>query len=214
MYISKSDGGNYTPPPAGNHFAICFRFIDLGTQMVEWKGTQKTQRKVLLSWELPNELMTEGERAGQPFTIGRRYTWSMHEKANLRHDLENWRGRKFTDEDFVGPKRFNTKNLLGKACMLSVVHETREGNTYANISSVAALPKGMVSQVPAPNNPMVYFALEPDSFDASVLEAMSDKLKETITGSPEYKELIDASYRKPNGGDNGDPRDMDDEIPF
>lgn len=87
MYLPKPEGGNFSPVPAGNHIAICYRLIDLGTQLVEWKGAKKTQRKVLISWELPNELMTEGEYAGQPFTIGRRYTWSMSDKANLRHDL-------------------------------------------------------------------------------------------------------------------------------
>lgn len=210
MYLPKPDGGNFTPPPAGNHIAICYRLIDLGTQMVEWKGAQKLQRKVLISWELPNELMTEGDYAGQPFTIGRRYTWSMSEKANLRHDLESWRGRAFTDDDFTGPNRFNAKNIIGKPCMLSIVHETRDGNTYANIKSVAAMPKGM--QAPAPINGPVYFTLEREGFDNAVLDGLSDKLKETIKGSPEYKELVDGAYKKP--ASNGDPRDLDDDIPF
>lgn len=210
MFVPKPEGGNFTPPPAGNHIAICYRLIDLGTQLVEWKGTKKTQRKILISWELPDELMPEGEHMGQPFTIGRRYTWSMSEKANLRHDLESWRGKAFTEEDFAGPTRFNAKNIIGKPCMLSVVHETKDTTTYANIKSVAAIPRGL--PVPAPINPPVYFSLERELFDAAVLDAMSDKLKETIKGSPEYKELIDATYHKPDG--NGDPRDLDDEIPF
>lgn len=209
MFVPEPNGGGFATVPAGNHIATCYRLIDLGTQMVEWKGTKKTQRKVMLSWELPNELMTEGEYAGQPFTISRRYTWSMSEKANLRHDLESWRGRKFTDEDFVGPKRFNARNLIGKSCMLSIVQEDREGTTYANIKAVAAIPKGMA--MPTPVNKQVYFTLEKDAFDANALEGLSDKLKETIKGSPEYRELIDASYRKPESNGN----DFDDaDIPF
>ena len=43
MYVPKPDGGNFTPVPAGNHVAICYRFIDLGTQTVEWKGAKKNQ---------------------------------------------------------------------------------------------------------------------------------------------------------------------------
>ena len=210
MYLPKPDGGNFTPVPAGNHIAICYRLIDLGTQLVEWKGAKKTQRKVLISWELPNELMTEGDYAGQPFSIGRRYTWSMSEKANLRHDLESWRGRAFTDDDFTGPNRFNAANIIGKPCMLSIVQENKEGSTYSNIKSVAAMPKGM--PIPAPVNKPVYFTLEKDGFDAAVLDGLSDKLKETIKASPEYRELVDASYRKPEA--NGDPRDLDDDIPF
>lgn len=210
MFVPKPEGGNFTPPPAGNHVAICYRFIDLGTQIVEWKGAQKHQRKVLISWELPNELMTEGEYAGNPFTIGRRYTWSMSEKANLRHDLESWRGKAFTDDDFSGPNRFNVRNIIGKPCMISIVHETKEGSTYANIKGLAAMPKGV--SAPSPINPPVYFSLEREFFDNSVLDALSDKLKETIKGSPEYREIVDNAYKRPQS--NGDTVALDDDIPF
>jgi hypothetical protein len=210
MYLPNPSGGNFTPVPAGNHIAICYRLIDLGTQIVEWKGAKKNQRKVLISWELPNELMTEGEYEGQPFTTGRRYTWSMSEKASLRHDLESWRGRSFTEEDFSGPNRFNAANIIGKPCMLSIVHETKEGSTYSNIKSVAAIPKGM--PVPAPVNKPIYFTLEGDEYDPAVLESLSEKLQEIIKSSPEYRELIDD---KPHKSDyNGDSRDLDDEVPF
>ena len=208
MYIEKSAGGNFQLTPAGNHVAICYRFIDLGTQLVEWKGTQKTQRKVLISWELPNELMTEGEAAGRPFSIGKKYTWSMHEKATLRHDLESWRNRSFVDDDFAGPNRFNVKNIIGKPCMLSVVHESKDGNTYANINSIASMPKGITA--PAHINPPVYFSLMPEFFDNATLDGLSDKLKEIIKGSPEYKEIVDGVKPKATNFD----RELDDEIPF
>lgn len=206
MFIPEPNGSNFTPPPAGSHAAICYRFIDLGTQMVEWKGSSKTQRKVLIGWELPNELMEDG----RPFTITRKYTWSMSEKANLRHDLEAWRGRAFTADDFSGPQRFNIKNVLGKACMLSLVHEEREGNVYANLKSVSALPKGM--SVPDLKNEVIYLALERPLFDAAAFEKLSDKLKEAIKGSPEFKELM-APTNQSAPSDDGE-RVYDDEVPF
>jgi hypothetical protein len=211
MFLPKPDGGDFVQVPAGNHIAVCYRLIDLGTQFVEWKGVKKTQRKVLISWELPNELMPDGEYAGQPFTIGRRYTWSMSDKANLRHDLESWRGKSFTDDDFEGPNRFNAKNIIGKPCMLSIVQETKEGgSTYSNIKSVAAMPKGMTA--PAPVNKPVYFSLERDLFDGVVLESLSDKLKAIIKETPEYKELVEPTTQRQEFV--GDPRNYDDEIPF
>ena len=208
MYIEKPTGGNFQLTPAGNHVAVCYRFIDLGTQMVEWKGTTKTQRKVLVSWELPNELMMEGDYAGQPFTIGKKYTWSMNEKATLRHDLESWRGRAFVDDDFDGPNRFNIRNIVGKPCMLSVVHEARDGNTYANIKGIAAMPKG----VPAPTqyNHSVYFSLVPEFFDNATLDGLSEKLKETIKGTPEYRDIVNGVKPTPRAGEPG----LDEEVPF
>jgi hypothetical protein len=177
--------------------------------MVEWKGAQKIQRKVMIGWELPLELMPAGDYAGQPFSISQRYTWSMSEKATLRHHLESWRGKAFTDDDFSGSNRFNVKNILGKSCMLSIVHKVNDGTTYANISGIGALPKGMTA--PSQVNKSVYFSLEKDLFDKAVLESLSDKLKETIKGSPEYREIVDgvAPQQHP-------PSDefLSDDVPF
>lgn len=212
MELPQPNDSNFTPPPAGSHAAICFRFIDLGTQMVEWKGTRKTQRKVLLSWELPEERMETGE----PFMIGRKYTWSMSDKAALRAHLQSWRGKAFTDDDFAGPNRFNIKNVLGKACLINIVHEAKDGGgVYANIAGISPMPKGM--PVPQGVNPIVYFSLERHLFDATVLDKLSDKLKETIKGSPEYHELMTPARQ--NGGEAppANPSDygaFDDEVPF
>lgn len=210
MFIPEPNGSSFTPPPAGSHVAICYRFIDYGTQQVEWKGTTKLQRKVLLGWELPNEVMEDGK----PFTISRKYTWSMSEKSNLRHDLEAWRGKAFTTDDFTGPTRFNIKNILGKACLLSVVHETRDGNTYANLMGVSALPKGM--PVPSLTNEIAYLALEKHLFDQHVFDKLSDKMKETIRSSPEFKALFDPNAGEPQPDDDGRVYDdeLSDPVPF
>ena len=184
MFLPQNDGGDFTPPPSGTHLAICFRVIDLGTQKVEWQGQAKLQHKVLVSWELPNEPMDDG----RPFSISQRYTFSSSEKARLRQDLEGWRGKRFTEADF-GPGGFDIKNILGKACLLSIVHKDKDGKTYANIQSVSALPKGM--EVPKPINGAIYFSLERERFDRAILDGLSTNLQAIITGSPEYKALLE-----------------------
>src|SRR5688572_23018431 len=80
---------------------------------------------------------------GKPFLVRRRYTCSLHEKAALRGDLESWRGRAFTDQEL---QAFDLESLLGVNCLLNILHECRNGSTYANVSSIMRLPKGM----PAP----------------------------------------------------------------
>ena len=62
-----------------------------------------------------DELMEDGK----PFIVQQRYTWSMSEKAKLRADLESWRGKAFEERDFG---TFNIKNVLGKPCVLTIVH--------------------------------------------------------------------------------------------
>ena len=208
MYIPEPSGGDFELAPAGAHVATCFRFIDLGMQLIDYQGQKKTQRKVLLSWELSEERLTKGEFAGQPFTVGKKYTWSMSEKASLRKDLESWRSRAFVEADFKGPNRFNIRNVVGASCLLQISHEDNDGKTYANIKAITSLPKGMVK--PEPINKPVYFCLEKEFFDNSVLDGLSDKLKDIIKVSPEYLELIGAGTPEKQTF----VRDLDDEVPF
>src|SRR5690606_27792591 len=107
-----------------------------GSHEQVFQGESKgLKRLIMIGFELPTELMQEGEYAGKPFSIHKRYNWSTHEKSNMRKDLESWRGKRFDDSDF-GPGGFDVKNLLGVPCTLNIVHETRDGRTYANISSI------------------------------------------------------------------------------
>lgn len=204
---SANAGGDFTPAPAGTHLAICIRFVDLGTQETEWQGQKKVKRQVTIGWELPEERMEDG----RPFTISKTYTWSMAEKASLRHDLENWRGRDFTEQD-LGPDGFDTKNLLGKGCLVSIAHETKNGRTYANVKSISKMMKGMAA--PEAENLHVYFSL--DEFNPEIYAGLSQYLREKIAKSPEYQAVISG---KPIGGSEPPPHEYapengDSDIPF
>ena len=195
----------FTPVPAGNHIAVCYRVIDLGTQRVEYKGEEKHQRKVLISWEIPDEKMENG----QPFTIGQKFTWSMSEKANLRKTLESWRGVPFKETDF-GPGGFDIMNIIGVGCMLNVVHATNGGKTYANIASVAKLPKGM--SAPGPTNARNFVWLSKEEFIEQNFDNLTEGLKALITASPEYKALSESEHIIGNGHEG--PAELEDSIPF
>jgi hypothetical protein len=41
--------------PAGSHFVRLVQIIDLGTQTIVWKEEEKQQRKIMLTFELPEE---------------------------------------------------------------------------------------------------------------------------------------------------------------
>lgn len=213
---TANTGGDFTPPPEGVHRAKCYRFIDLGTQRVEFKGEVKHQRKVMLSFELTDE-MDEFDGQEAPFTVHQRFTWSMSEKGNLRPFLEAWRGRKFTDAD-LAPGGFNTKNLIGVPCMLNVTHTTKEGRTYANIASISPIPKALRDQPQEQFNDSVYLTLEKSEFDADVFASLSDKLRAIIASSPEYETATGrARLEDIPGGTRpagGEEEDFEDTIPF
>lgn len=183
MHLPEKSTSEYETTPAGTHLAICYRFVDLGTHPSDYQGQTKYKRLVLLGFELPNELMEDG----RPFTASKRYTWSMHEKATLRHDLEAWRGVKFTDADF-GPGGFDIRNILGKPCTISIIHDEKDGKTYTNIASIGQVMKGM--QVPQVKNELIYVSLMPEYFERDSYESLSDGLKKKIQESPEWADLL------------------------
>lgn len=180
LIATDSGGKAFTPVPAGTHLAVCAQVIDLGHQ--ESTFYQKVQHKVLLGWELPDEK----DEKGTPFLIWKRYTLSLNEKATLRHHLEAWRGRKFTEDELKG---FDLKNVLGKPCMICVVHNKEDNKTYADVSSVMALPKGTV--VPETTHPKVHFSL--DEWDQGTFDAFSPGLKKVIDSSEERKKKANAA---------------------
>lgn len=199
--IVKQEGGSfdYQICPQGNHVATCFSVIDLGVQEVNYQGDTSFKRKVRVSWELPNELISEGDLAGQPFSIAKNYTFSLNEKAVLYKDLVSWRGRAFTQQELEG---FELFNILGAGCMLNVIHaQSQDGQkTYANVSSVSQMPKGM----PKPELINTIRGFNTEEFDEVAYESFPDWLKTKIN-LPNHKpqELAPPQQNQ-----------FDDDIPF
>jgi hypothetical protein len=178
MILTETSSANFTPCPAGTFLARCCQIIDMGTQQVEYQGEAKPAHKVLIRFEiLDRDTYTD---SGGAYTVSKRYTASLHEKAALRRDLETWRGAKFTDAEL---QRFDLAGVLGKTCLLSVVHETKGDRTFANIAGVMKAPKGMTGS--EPSEPLVHFDLAAP--DWQVFDRLGDKLKAQIAASPEFK---------------------------
>ena len=132
---SNGDGQTFQPAPNGVHQAVCVDVVDLGVLDVTWQGQTKRQHKVNLAWQI-----NEDRDDGKPFLVFKRYTLSLSEKATLRKDLESWRGRKFTRDEEMG---FDLETVIGVNCLLNITHNQVGDKTYANVSSVSPLMKGM-----------------------------------------------------------------------
>jgi hypothetical protein len=192
---------NYEQPPIGTHVARCVKMIDIGTQKGEYQGKVTTKRQCIVGWELPTEMMQEGELAGKPFLVSKFYTASLNEKANLRKDLENWRNKPFTPEELAG---FDSRNILGKACMVTL-SENQQGKV--RVTGVTSLPKSV--NVPAQITPTLYFSLEDGEYDAHVFDGLSDGIKKLIQVAPEFKAL-----HEPRPAAGGQHNDSTEDIPF
>lgn len=176
----SAKANDFEDPPVGVHLARCIGVIDLGTQKDDYQGKTNIRRKTVIKWELPETLMGEGDHAGKPFVIAKFYTASLGDKASLRRDLVNWRGREFTADELAG---FDEKNLLDKGCLLALTE--KDGKVRA--TGIMSKPATMV--LPPRVNPLVYLSLEKDRFDPQVYESLSDWFKDTIRKSPEWAEL-------------------------
>jgi hypothetical protein len=203
MKLTDTGGKEFEAAPIGNHIGRCIGIIDIGTQQGEYQGKTTHARKIVVRFELPNELISEGDFAGKPFTVSKFYTASLSEKANLRKDLVSWRGREFTEEELRG---FDSKNILDKPCMVNVTHNDKG---KAKVSGLTPIPKGM--QVPGRVNDILYFSLEPDEFDVGKFETLSDYYKEQIKKSPEFEALYNGGKPKAKANSFAD---MESDIPF
>lgn len=201
-------GGNFTPVPAGSHPAWCFSIVDLGTQKTEYMGTPKLTPQVRIGFEVPSEtIVIEGVE--KPMTIHQEYTNSLSEKANLRHHLVGWRGVDFTDEQL---KEFDLSKLIGKSCMISVVHKTsKSGNVYGQITSISKLPKGMAALPPMSNTVVLFDVGQGRN---AVFEKLPDFLKEKIALCKEWTSPAAQEDEPPTQGEDMPPEDDGDSIPF
>ena len=212
--IAKSNGGgkDYPPCPGGNHPARCYGVIDLGTQMDGMPGKPpKPTHKVRLMFEIPGETYIFDDKEGpQPYTLSKKFTLSLGEKATLRKDLENWRNKKFTEEELAG---FDIGKVLKAPCMLTVVHseKLKDGakKVYANIGNISAMPKGLQCGE-AVNKPILY-SIE-DGIGGS-FDDLPEWIQEEVKRATEFKVKPPTTHTA-EGGNDESPEEEDNEQPF
>jgi hypothetical protein len=215
-FYVEDKGGNFERCPSGMHLARCYRIVDLGTQKSEYMGQVKYLHKIMLGWEI-HGMNDDGSpikmQDGRPFGIFKNYTLSWSEKANLRLDLQSWRGKPFTQEEM---RKFDLKNVLGAWCMLNIIERPgkSDGKMYTNVDGVTPVP-AMIKQngLPTAVNKNELFKI--DEPDMEMFNGFSDNLKAKISSSPEWqKKQGNTPAPTPQGAPAKPAFDEDDDIPF
>lgn len=204
----KIDFGEMREPvEAGTHVARCYSLIDLGTQEVEWQGDTKHIRKLHITWELPEIMKVFNEEKGeQPQVIGKEYTLSFGDKANLYTDLTSWFAGNEPNGDM---QAWLDEQIVGTPCMLNIIHKTSaKGRVYAKIATITPLPKSV--KCPKQINPSFLFDLE-TRLDSEAFDKIPKFLQDKIALSPEYKILAKAK-KQAGFGDKDD--DVIEDLPF
>jgi hypothetical protein len=186
-----NNGGGQTVP-AGTHVARCYQIIHIGTIVDTYQGEEKLVNKVRLVFELPLETADFG-KGEQPFSIGRDFTLSMHEKSGLRAFVQSWLGKAMSDSDAA---KFDIGTLLGKEAMVSVMHRTANtGRTYADLKGASPLAKGMA----CPPQVNAAFLLDYDSQDFDLrFKMLPEWLQNKVSSSAEFSQRLEKSADQMN----------------
>jgi hypothetical protein len=177
----------YQLPPEGMHEARLVWVIDCGTHRSNFNDGKK-QRKVIFTWELPNEkAVFVEERGKEPFLVSNIYTMSLGERSNLYRDIAAWQGKRA-----IETVRHNLALLLGEACLLNVLHKaTKKNQLRASVISVAPLPRA--TRVPVQITPSLKY-----SITDGVAGGVYDKLPAWIQKMILKSEEIDGEHPSEN----------------
>ena len=198
-------GQEFDPCPVGLHVAVCYGLVDVGTHVEEFQGQKNDRRIVHVLFELPNQTI-EIDGNTMPMGLNKKFTLSLHKKANLRATLESWRGKNFTEMELV--EGFELKNIIGANCQVNVIHNESNGKTYANISSIVPLSQGMNKMDQF--NPTCYYSMD-DQMD--IPENTPQWLQEKIYKSLEWQNGP-GMYPDDHGREEPQMPEEDEDIPF
>ena len=136
MSLIAKERSEYIPIPEDQHRAVCSAIVSIGLQ--ECFGAVKPQ--LVMRFEFPDlrvEREENGQKINEPRTKWQFYTLSLNNKANLRQDMESWRGKGFTKEELEG---FDVMTVLGHACQIQIIHDHSGDRIRDKIKSVSELP--------------------------------------------------------------------------
>lgn len=153
MKAPTQASSDYTPAPEGNQVGILVGLYYFGVQPYTYKGEEKMRHECRVVFELPNAKAKFGDSDEErPYMVGKNGTYSMNEKSFLRKVVEACHGKKLAEDEAVN---FEIESVVGKPCLVNISHYESNGNTYAGIDNVSAIPSGMTA--PERTNPTVVF---------------------------------------------------------
>lgn len=197
---ATADDGKFEAHPAGQMIGVCVDLIDLGERKREWNDKGKPHVTIN---DFCGLVFVSGTKRpdGSLHEVFAEFAVSMHKKGNLRPFLEQWRGRKYTDEEAA--KGVPLHKLVGHPALMSIEHRTSKNDrTYAKISAIMPVPKGM----PVPSIPVdeykrgEFWAKKKDEYRAEVA-----RYRATLATHPADDNFEDFDDQ---------PLPGDDELPF
>lgn len=170
-FHKTEDTGDFITAPEGTTAGTLIALAFLGNHESVWNGETRTRELVGLAWEL-----AEPGPDGRSLSVTETLTASMHEKAKFYARIMALTGGR------EPPPGFALSGLLGRGAIITVTHSTKGERTYANVSAVGPLPRGM--NAAHPSVAPVFFDIEtPDPAAYAALPTRFKKLADTAMGA-------------------------------
>lgn len=166
MGMKLNQSGDFPKAPEGLHQAVCYGVVDIGTHVNHKFGSK--QHKCVLFFEFAKLRLEDG----RPMVQSSIYTASLGDKSNLGKHLRSWKGRAMTPEE---KESFDGSMLIGRNCMLQIIHNEDGDRVYANIENILPLIDGMESYV-AQNDTLDY-ELTPGYIPEGMYDWVADKIR-------------------------------------
>ena len=171
MSLTATAGGD-TPKkqlPTGLHPAILIWIIDIGQQETPWGW----KPRVMFTFELPKQVIEIEGEGFKPMVHSEEISPFIWETSNLGKFLQGWFGK-------LPKEAFDLKKLLGKPCMLNIIHKD---NGYPKINSIS--PPTAEAKNFQPTNDLLVYEL---GSGEPIPEKLPDWIKLKIMNSREWNE--------------------------
>jgi len=199
--VNPSAGGDYPTLEIGGYPAYVVGITDIGLHETNFG----LKHQIVFTFELP---LNKGSD-DRPYHLVNKYTLSLNEKANLRKDLEQMKGKippeKLQDQEFVDTI---FQKALGTKVQISVGQYTnKEGYVNNCVDQVGRAVKGM-EYPPIEGDTWL---LDLDNFDQAVFDKLPEWLQKKVT---EGRKLLAEPPVTASTPASSSDNDDDDDIPW
>jgi len=133
--------------PEGSHIGVLVTMARIGLQETSYGRKEQ----IVLTWELPEQKLPDGRSA----CISQTFSFSLNEKSSLYGVFSSW------CPDMLRDPSPDWKSLLGRGCIIAIVHKAGNHGLFPKIASVTGLPSS--TKVPKYSSRLSFYDTdEPD----------------------------------------------------
>ena len=192
LTFKLTESNEFENAPQGQYVGTIHKIVDKGTQPKIFKGQHTGDaRQLLISFELTDLTNPSVKtKEGTPYSIATSVNISSSGRSTFVKIIKSAFGLAEYERMLESGEEIKISDLIGKSIFLAVKHNVSGEKTYANVDnqSISQVQPGV--QIPELVNEKTFLSLEAEEFKPELYESLSEKMREIIAKSPEYKACV------------------------